>query len=88
MRDVNEVTGQIVDAAFHVHYRLGPELFESVYERLLARSLVKRGLNVELDDCTWSARQTRRVRRAAYPSPEACWLLAVRFETTSHMIRP
>jgi GxxExxY protein len=47
MRDVNDVSGQVVDAAFHIHYQLGPGLFESVYERLLMRSLLKRGLAVE-----------------------------------------
>ena len=41
------VSGQVVDAAFHIYYKLGPGLFESVYERLLARSLLKRGLVVE-----------------------------------------
>ena len=41
MRDINFVSGQVVDAAFHIHYKLGPGLFESVYERLLARSLLK-----------------------------------------------
>jgi GxxExxY protein len=44
---VNDVSGIIVDAAFHINYRLGPGLFESVYERLLARDLTRRGLHVE-----------------------------------------
>jgi iron complex transport system substrate-binding protein len=47
LRDVNVVSGHIVDAAFQIHYQLGPGLFESVYERLLERSLRKRGLLVE-----------------------------------------
>jgi GxxExxY protein len=47
VKDVNAVSGQVVDAAFHIHYKLGPGLFESVYERLLERSLIKRGLAVE-----------------------------------------
>ena len=47
MRDLNFVSGQVVDAAFHIHYQLGPGLFESVYVRLLERSLLKRGLLVE-----------------------------------------
>jgi iron complex transport system substrate-binding protein len=36
-----------VDAAYHLHYDLGPGLLESVYEVLLARALEKRGLTVE-----------------------------------------
>jgi GxxExxY protein len=42
----NEVARQIVDAAFKVHSALGPGLFESVYERVLAYELEKRGLIV------------------------------------------
>ena len=47
MSEVNAVSGQVVDAAFHIHYQLGPGLLESVYERILERSLLKRGLAVE-----------------------------------------
>ena len=43
----SSVSGQVVDAAFHIHYKLGPGLFESVYEHLLERSLIKRGLAVQ-----------------------------------------
>ena len=46
-RDLNDVSGQIVDAAVHVHSKLGPGLLESVYERVLAHELEKRGLHVE-----------------------------------------
>jgi len=42
----NEIAREIVDAAFHIHAALGPGLLESVYEILLARDLVKRGLPV------------------------------------------
>jgi len=45
--EVNAVSGQVVDAAFHIPYQLGPGLLESVYERILERSLRKRGLAVE-----------------------------------------
>lgn len=41
------ITAEIVDAAYHLHRGLGPGLLESVYERLLARELVRRGLHVE-----------------------------------------
>lgn len=46
-RDLNEISGKIVDAAVHVHSKLGPGLLESVYERVLAYELEKRGLHVE-----------------------------------------
>lgn len=39
MRDLNQVSGTIVDAAFHIHSALGPGLLESVYEVVLARVL-------------------------------------------------
>ena len=43
----NEVAKIVVDAAFKIHTALGPGLLESVYEVVLARELVKRGLRVE-----------------------------------------
>lgn len=46
-RDLNDVSGQIVDAAIHIHMKLGPGLLESVYTRLLAYELEKRGLVAE-----------------------------------------
>ncbi len=45
--DVEELSSIVVDAAFHIHKRLGPGLLESVYESVLARSLEKGGLEVE-----------------------------------------
>jgi GxxExxY protein len=42
----NEIAKQVVDAAYHVHTRLGPGLLESVYEVVLAHELKKRGMNV------------------------------------------
>ena len=47
MRDLNAISGKIVDAAFHIHSTLGPGLLESVYEVILAHELGKRGLKVE-----------------------------------------
>src|SRR5690242_17781214 len=44
---VDEITGQIVDAAFRLHSKLGPGLLETVYESILARGLENRGLQVE-----------------------------------------
>ena len=37
----------VVDAAYHLHKDLGPGLFESVYEAVLARMLEERGLRVK-----------------------------------------
>ena len=42
----NEVAKQIVDVAFKVHTSFGPGLLESVYERIMAYELQKRGLKV------------------------------------------
>jgi GxxExxY protein len=43
----NEIAKIVVDAAFHIHTKLGPGLLESVYEVVLAAQLRKRGLRVE-----------------------------------------
>jgi GxxExxY protein len=40
----NEVAKQVVDAAYKIHTKLGPGLFESVYEAVLAYELENRGL--------------------------------------------
>lgn len=47
LQEINTITGEIVDAAFQIHYKIGPGLAESFYETLLARELVRRGLEVE-----------------------------------------
>ncbi len=44
--DINDISGQIVDAAIKVHKALGPGLLESAYEACLAYELRKRGLAV------------------------------------------
>src|SRR5829696_990064 len=46
---LNDVTGQVVDCAIHVHSRLGPGLLESAYHACLAHELRKRGLKVLSD---------------------------------------
>lgn len=43
----NEIGRIVVDAAVGVHRQLGPGLFESVYEVVLAYELETRGLKVE-----------------------------------------
>ncbi len=42
----NENSGQIVDAAYRIHRKVGPGLFESVYERILRYELERLGLLV------------------------------------------
>lgn len=41
---LDDITGEIVDAAYKLHMGLGPGLLESVYEVVLARELERRGL--------------------------------------------
>ena len=43
----NELSRIVVDVAYHVHFRLGPGLMESVYEEIMCHELRKRGLLVE-----------------------------------------
>lgn len=46
VRDINELSGIIVDAAIRVHSGLGPGLLGSAYETCLAYELRERGLLV------------------------------------------
>jgi GxxExxY protein len=43
----NDIAKIVVDTAFKVHRVLGPGLFESVYETVLAHEIEQRGLAVE-----------------------------------------
>ncbi len=43
----NEISRDIVDAAYKVHTTLGPGLLESVYETVLAHELARRGHQVQ-----------------------------------------
>jgi hypothetical protein len=45
--DIEEVAAHVVDAAVKLHVRLGPGLLESVYARLPAAELERRGLRVD-----------------------------------------
>ena len=45
--ELDDITGAVLDAAIRIHRDLGPGLFESVYETILARSLERHGLRVE-----------------------------------------
>ena len=46
-RELDEVTGAINDCSVRLHQSVGPGLLESVYEAILARDLMRRGLKVE-----------------------------------------
>ena len=41
--DVRQITGDIIDSAMKIHKMFGPGMLESVYERMLAIELKKRG---------------------------------------------
>jgi GxxExxY protein len=43
----NEIAKIVVDCSLKVHKKLGPGLFESVYEEILSYELLKKGLLVE-----------------------------------------
>ena len=47
MKELDDITGAVVDASVKIHMDLGPGLLESVYESVLARALQRRGLSVE-----------------------------------------
>jgi len=44
--EINDLTAVIVDEAYQIHREVGPGLFESVYECLLADALATKGLRV------------------------------------------
>ena len=47
MINENQISKIIVDSAIKIHRELGPGLFESVYEKVLAYELKQRGLEVK-----------------------------------------
>ena len=46
-RDLNVLSGIVVDECIRIHRELGPGLLESVYELVLAGALERRGLKVD-----------------------------------------
>jgi GxxExxY protein len=46
MRPIDEISATVVDEAIAIHRELGPGLFETVYETILAGRLEARGLKV------------------------------------------
>lgn len=47
--ETNQITHEILDAAYKVHTALGPGLLESSYKACLVYELKKKGLNVEVE---------------------------------------
>ena len=47
MRPIDDVSGDVIDAAIRIHRELGPGLLESVYETVLAGSLERAGYKVD-----------------------------------------
>jgi iron complex transport system substrate-binding protein len=47
MKELDDITGAIVDASVKIHQNLGPGLLENVYEVVLARVLARRGFSVQ-----------------------------------------
>jgi len=43
----NDIGVIIVDTAYNLHSKLGPGLLESVYEIILSKQLIKKGLSVQ-----------------------------------------
>lgn len=47
MKELDAITGAIIEESLKIHIDLGPGLLESVYEVVLARALIRRGFQVE-----------------------------------------
>ena len=47
MIDLEELAGLALDCGFKLHRDLGPGLLESVYESIMAASLIRSGISVE-----------------------------------------
>jgi GxxExxY protein len=47
LRDIDEISGDVLDVALRLHMKLGPGLLESVYETVLAGKLASLGYKVE-----------------------------------------
>ena len=47
----NEISKIILDIAFDIHTKLGPGLFESVYEEILSYELEDYGLSIKKQQC-------------------------------------
>jgi len=47
LRDIDAITGDVIDVAIRIHRELGPGLLESVYETILAAKLIEIGYSVD-----------------------------------------
>ena len=47
MRDIDAISGDVIDVALRIHRDLGPGLLESVYETVLAGKLLQLGYTVD-----------------------------------------
>jgi GxxExxY protein len=47
MKDIDEISGDVIDVALRLHRELGPGLLESAYELLLAGKLVAMGYDIQ-----------------------------------------
>lgn len=47
MRDIDDISGDVLDVALRIHRDLGPGLLESVYEAILAAKLEQFGYRVD-----------------------------------------
>ncbi len=47
MKDIDAISGDVIDVALRLHRDLGPGLYESVYETVLAGKLVEMGYSVD-----------------------------------------
>jgi GxxExxY protein len=47
VKDINEISADVIDAAIRIHRELGPGLLESVYELVLAANLERREYKVD-----------------------------------------
>ena len=47
MKEIDAISGDVIDLALRIHRELGPGLLESVYETVLAGKLVEAGYSVD-----------------------------------------
>ncbi len=45
----NDITSAIIETSIDIHRRLGPGLLESVYRKILAYELQKRGFDIQME---------------------------------------